>query len=160
MKKYATVRFIGNQNDYVSGQKCNEYVYCLQCEKNATCKRNRVFLFVKNKEYKAYFLDYLQGERNVLEVEAEKGELINFVPLSDFEIVSDKDNVLNHSFARVKCILTNGDIDLTAGKEYYALKKDDNNTAYYILDNSGDCYYYPKNYFIIVDDMDNILNER
>ena len=147
MKRYAIVKFIGKEEDYITGKcKDNEWEYCKQCEKKTTCKEEVFPYFRKGQEYKAYFLDYCQGKRDVLEIEAENGEILSFVPLCDFEIVSDKDNVLNNNYFLVKCIEDNVK-DLTKNKVYKALKENDK--CYYVLDNSFDCYYYPKEYFEI-----------
>ena len=93
---------------------------------------------------KLFLRYYCQGKRDVLDIEAENGEILSFVPLNDFEIVSDKDNVLNNDYFLVKCIEDNVK-DLTKNKVYKALKENDK--CYYALDNSFDCYYYPKEYF-------------
>ena len=146
-KKYAIVKFIGKEDDYITGKcKDKEWEYCRQCEKKDDCKEEVTLYFIKGQEYKAYFLDYCQGERNVLDIEAENGEILSFVPLCDFEIVSDKENILNDDYFLVKCIKDNVK-DLTKNKVYKALKESDK--CYYVLDNSFDCYYYLKEFFEI-----------
>lgn len=155
-KKYAIVKFIGKEDDYITGKcKDKEWEYCKQCQKNATCKEEVFPYFRKGQEYKAYFLDYCQGERNVLDIEAENGEILSFVPLSDFEIVLDKDKVLEDFYFVVKYVKSiEGDFltpNLTLNKKYKVLKIDKKNKLYYVLDNSGDCYYYPKEFFQIVE---------
>ena len=146
-KKYAIVKFIGKEDDYITGKcKDKEWEYCRQCEKKDDCKEEVTPYFRKGQEYKAYFLDYCQGERNVLDIEAENGEILSFVPLCDFEIVSDKENILSDDYFLVKCIKDNVK-DLTKNKVYKALKESDK--CYYVLDNSFDCYYYLKEFFEI-----------
>lgn len=93
---------------------------------------------------KLFLRYYCQGKRDVLDIEAENGEILSFIPLCDFETISDKDNVLNNDYFLVKCIKDNVK-DLTKNKVYKALKENDK--CYYLLDNSFDCYYYPKEYF-------------
>ena len=146
MEKFAIVKFIGNEENYVSGEICNEWLYCIDCEKHAACSKSKFNYFKKNKEYKAYFLDYCQGQRDVLEVAAENGEILTYVPLADFEIVADEDNVLKDTYIMVKCIKATRE-DLTLNKKYKALKTDKANKCYYVLDNFWDCYYYPKDLF-------------
>lgn len=151
MEKFAIVKFIGNEENYVSGEICNEWLYCRDCEKHGACSKSKFNYFKKNKEYKAYFLDYCQGQRDVLEVAAENGEILTYVPLADFEIVADEDNVLKDTYIMVKCIKATQK-DLTLNKKYKALKTDKANKWYYVLDNSQDCYYYPKELFQIVEE--------
>lgn len=151
MEKYAIVKFIGKEEDYVYGEcKNKEWQYCKDCEKLSYCDETKKPYFIKDKEYKAYFLDYCQGERNVLDIEAENGEILSFVPLSDFKVILDKDNVLNDNYFVVKCIKANEQMSLTLNKNYKALKTDKENKYYYILDDSFDCYYYPKEFFSLV----------
>lgn len=151
MEKFAIVKFIGKEEDYITGKcKDKEWEYCKQCQKSATCKEEVFPYFRKGQEYKAYFLDYCQGKRDVLEVEAENGEILSYVPLSDFEIVLDKDKVLEDSYFVVKYVNPiEGDF-LTPNKKYKVLKIDRNNKLYYVLDNSGECYYYPKEFFKVI----------
>ena len=156
MKKFAIVKFIGNEKEYLTGANCNEYDYCKQCPQNDICTKERSFLFVLNKEYKAYFLDYCQGVRDVLEIESEKG-IQNFVPINDFIIVDNSDNALNNYYAIVKCADSNGIKELVVGREYQALKISEDKRFYYVLDELKDCYYYPKYWFEIVEDDQNIL---
>ena len=157
LKKFATVKFIGNQAEYITGINCKEYLYCRQCNKFAFCKKGKSQLFINDKLYKAFFLDFCQGTRDALEVEAEDKSLITFLPLSDFEIISDEYDVLNKKQAIVKCITPNRE-DLQIGKEYVAIKA--KNDYFYVLDDTRDCYYYPKSYFIVIEDTANILKSE
>ena len=153
MEKFAIVKFIGDEEKYVSNQNCEtkEWLYCNDCEKYTSCNKNKFNYFKKDKEYKVYFLDYCQGKRDVLEIEAENGEILSYVPLSDFEIVLDKDKVLEDSYFVVKYVDPIKTDYLTPNNEYKVLKTDRKNKFYYVLDNSGDCYYYPKEFFQIVE---------
>ena len=160
MRKYAIVKFVGNEEEYLIGEYCagEEWLFCHACQEagNHKCDRPKIPMFVKGKEYKAYFLDYCQGVRDVLEVESETGDVETYIPLSDFEIVSDEYGVLNEKHAIVKCINTENREDLTEGKQYKALKEEYD--CFYILDDSSDCYYYPKGLFEVMDDKDGILD--
>lgn len=160
--KYAVVQFVGNEKDYLIGVYCmgDEWLYCHACQEigNHKCNRPKTPFFLKNKTYKAYFLDYCQGVRDVLEVETELGEVQTFIPLSDFKIISDNYGVLNDKYAIVVCINAEAHEDLTEGEQYKALRQKDK--FFYILDNSGDCYYYKKELFKVIEDKDEILNEN
>ena len=54
-EKNAIVKFIGDPQDYISGKECDEWVYCRDCLDKKECKREKHFLFVYGREYKAYF---------------------------------------------------------------------------------------------------------
>lgn len=158
----AIVKFIGNPKEYLIGKYCydEEWLFCHACQEIAKqkCNRAKISLFKKNKKYKAYFLDYCQGVRDVLDVETETGEVESFIPLSDFQIISDEDDVLSEKYAVVECINANNHEDLTEGKQYQALKQ--KGDCFYVLDNTSDCYYYSKNLFKVVEDKDGILNDN
>ena len=157
MKKFAKVKFIGNQNEYISGKNCNDWRFCKQCQSLLECNKEKIFLFIRGKEYNAYFLDYLQGVRDVLDVQAENSEVLSFIPLSDFQIVSDEENVLNENYALVKCIEVYKNQDLQVGKVYKALKLSPQGEYYYILDETLDCYFYPIKQFEIIEDAFELL---
>jgi hypothetical protein len=161
-KKYAIVKFVGDEEEYLIGEYCagEEWLFCKACQEmgNHKCNRPKIPMFVRNKEYKAYFLDYCQGVRDVLEVETELGTVETFIPLSDFKIVSDEFDILNEKHAIVVCLNADNQKDLTEGKRYKALKKREGQL--YILDDSSDCYYYPKELFEIIEDKDGILNDN
>ena len=159
MEKFARVKFVGRQEEYISGKYCDEWRYCVQCPQHKECAQERKFLFLEGKEYKAYFLDFLQGTRDVLDVEAENQEVLSFVPLQDFEIVSDEYGILEDKRAIVKCIKCKGAQDLQVGKNYIALKRSKDKTKFYILDDSKDCYYYSSDFFVVVEDKDNLLKD-
>ena len=159
MEKFAKVKFIGNQQEYISGQFCDEWQFCRDCSRHSDCALERMFLFIYGKEYKAYFLDYCQGIRDVLEVRAENDEILSFLPVSDFEIVSDEHKVLNNKQAIVRCVNAENYMDLQVGKDYVALKMHPKKPYIYVLDDSRDCYYYPKENFVIVEDKEGVLTK-
>ena len=52
MEKFAIVKFIGNEENYVSGEICNEWLYCRDCEKHGiTIVKDYRSLINKIKEY-------------------------------------------------------------------------------------------------------------
>ena len=158
MEKFAVVQFIGNSNDYICGKNCDTYTYCRDCEEKNECKKEKRFHFIKGERYKAFFLDFCQGVRDVLEIEDANGEKLDFVPLEDFQVIDDKYDILQDKRAFVKCIAKRP--DLTLGEKYIALRLDENNNSYYVLDNSKDCYYYDKKLFIVVEDKHMILTKQ
>lgn len=132
-KKPAMVRYIGNKSN-------NE--------------------FSRGKEYQAYFLEYWQGKRNSLHVKGNSGEITDFNPFEDFEVILDEDNVLNTYEAIVECLTHNFDnelFDIKFGKQYRALGVDKDG-YYLIMDESHDCYFYPAGYFKIVEDKYDLLS--
>lgn len=158
MEKFAVVKFIGDQNDYICGKYCDAYTYCRDCEKKQQCNKEKTFHFINGEKYEAFFLDFCQGIRDVLDVENASGERLDFVPIEDFQIIDDKYGVLQDKRAIVKCIVER--TDLTLGKEYIALKLDKSNKQYYVLDDSKDCYYYAKELFVVVEDKHMILEKN
>lgn len=85
MLKSAIVRFVGNQDNCKLG--CSEK-----------------YRFINGHLYNAYFLEYWQGERTNLHVKGEDGEVSDFNPFDDFEVIEDCDNVLNDHEAIVRCV--------------------------------------------------------
>ena len=59
---------------------CNDWCYCNQCSQVTEYNVEKQFLFIKGNDYKAYFGDYCQGKRNVIEVQAGNGETLDFIP--------------------------------------------------------------------------------
>ena len=153
MEKFATVKFIGNQNDYICGKNCDTYTYCRDCDEKKQCNKEKAFHFIKGENYKVFFLDFCQGIRDVITIEDSHGEKLDFVPLEDFQIIDDRYEILKDKRAIVKCIVERP--DLTLGKEYIALKEHKN--KYYVLDDSKDCYYYEKELFTVVEDKHMLL---
>lgn len=158
MEKFAVVKFIGNQNNYTCGKNCDTYMYCRDCEEKDKCNKKKDVRFINGRNYKAFFLDFCQGVRDVLEIEDANGEKLDFVPMEDFQIIDDEFGVLQDKRAFVRCIVEMP--DLTLGKIYIALKLDETNSRYYVLDNSSDCYYYDKKLFVVVDDKHMILTKQ
>lgn len=112
--------------------------------------------------YEAYFLEYWQGERTSLHVKDNRGEITDFNPFEDFEIISDEDNVLNTYEAIVECLTHNFDdklFNIKYGKQYKALGMDKDG-YYLIMDESYDCYFYPAGYFKIIYDKFDLLSHR
>ena len=96
MLKPAKVKFVGNGNDYKLGCKESQFTYCRDCDKK-DCDMATKNRFVFGTIYNAYYLEYWQGKRDSLHVKGEDGVIDYFIPLSDFEIVSDEDNVLKNN---------------------------------------------------------------
>ena len=159
MQKPAKVKFIGDPEEYKLGCSKSSYLYCRDCE-NRNCKTQTQCNFEKDKVYNAYFLEYWQGNRDSLHIKGENGKIEDFVPLSDFEILEDIDDVLNTKEAIVKCVTHNYDaelFDLTYGKEYKAIGFDVYG-RYLVMDDSCDCYFYLPKEFEIISDQHQILN--
>lgn len=159
MKKTAVVKFIGNQEHYLLGCDKSCYAYCRDCKK---CKGSANHKFIYGSLYNAYFLEFWQGERTSLHIKGEDGKIDDFVPLEDFEIVSDENNVLNTYEAVVRCITHDYDdkiFDLSFGKEYKAIGFDEHNQLL-VMDDSWDCYFYPRRNFKIISDPHSILDDK
>ncbi len=142
---------MSNQNSYNKKPAIVRYI---------GTRENGEFSF--GKEYEAYFLEYWQGTRTSLHAKGNSGEITDFNPFEDFEVISDEDNVLNTYEAIVECLTHNFDselFDVKHGKQYKALGRDKDG-YYLIMDESYDCYFYPAGYFKIVDDKFNLLSHR
>lgn len=141
MLKSAIVRFVGNQD-------------------NCKLDRSEKYRFINGHLYNAYFLEYWQGERTSLHVKGEDGEVSDFNPFDDFEVIEDCDNVLNDHEAIVRCVTHDYDeklFDLTYGHKYKAIGFDING-MFLVMDDSYDCYFYPCNKFEIVKDPYGVLD--
>lgn len=123
------------------------------------------YRFLPGEIYPAYFLEYWQGKRESLHVVDALGERGHYIPLRDFEIVEDKDDVLNLKEAVIRCITHKFDeklFGLSYGKEYIALGRcgrKDTKGGYLVMDESRDCYCYTQHYFEIVSDPYGLLDE-
>lgn len=155
---YATVKFVGNGEEYISGVNCRDWLYCHQCPRWLECREPKCSRFVRDREYRAFFLDFCAGVRNVLEVEDERGEVQTHLPLSDFCIISDGQGVLCDRRATVRCIAVGGCGDVQEGKCYIATRADSALQYYYVLDESNECYWYPKRLFTVESDPLGILS--
>ena len=116
--------------------------------------------FTYGNEYEAFFLEYWQGKRDSLHVRGNNGEITDFNPFEDFEVISDEGNLLNDYEAIVRCITRRYDdeiLALTFGKEYKAIGRDKDG-LYLVMDDSCDCYFYPPEFFEIVSDEHGILS--
>lgn len=119
-------------------------------------------LFTKDQTYKAYFVEYWQGKRDSLHVEANDGKIHDFVCLEDFDIIEDAYNVLNMFEAEVRCITHRYDdelLELNYGKVYKAIGCDIDG-LYLVMDESMDCYFYHPKCFEIISDPQGILNSQ
>lgn len=117
--------------------------------------------FTKDKLYKAYFIEYCQGEHNSLHVRGNDGTITDFNHLEDFEIISNEGNLLNDYEATVQCITHKYDhliCGITLGKEYKAIGRDKNGLLL-VMDDSYCCYFYSNEVFKIIDDPYGILEE-
>ena len=121
-------------------------------------KENEEFSY--GKEYDAFFLEYWQGKRDSLHVKGNSGEITDFNPFEDFEVVIDEDNVLNTNEAIVECLTHNFDEEVFGvkyGKQYKALGRDKDG-LYLIMDETYDCYFYAPGYFKIIQDEHGLLS--
>ena len=118
--------------------------------------------FTKGKQYEAFFVEYRQGVRNSLHVRNNSGEITDFNRFEVFEVISDEDNVLNSYEALVRCI-THKFNDIISGlryeKEYKAIGCDKDG-YFLVMDESCDCYFYPPEFFEIINDEHVILSQR
>ena len=162
MPKPAIVKFIGKEADYrISCEKGNGF-FCRDCANVQDCKKEPQYLLTNGRCYEAFFLEYWEGERNSLHVCGNDGEIHDFIPFEDFEVISDRDNVLNDYEAIVRCITHDYDdelFDLTYGKTYKAIGCDADG-MYLVMDESCCCYFYPAREFEIVDDPRDILSHQ
>ena len=159
MTRPALVKFLGNEEDYRLGCDETGWLFCCQCPFVSTCNKKSQYKFKKNHMYKAYFLEYWEGVRNSLHVEGEDGIIQDFIPLEDFEVIEDVDNVLTLDEALVKCIVHTAepDLELKYGHIYKAIGQDKDG-MYLVMDESYCCYFYPSDYFEIVEDEKRILS--
>lgn len=139
------------------------------CDKNIYNKKPAIVKYIGKKEneefsygkeYDAFFLEYWQGKRDSLHVKGNSGEITDFNPFEDFEVVLDEDNVLNTNEAIVECLTHNFDEELFGvkyGKQYKALGRDKDG-LYLIMDETYDCYFYPPGYFKIIEDKNGLLS--
>ncbi len=161
MKKSAVVRFIGNQEEYRLHCENSNFKYCRDCNVD-NCKEDPRYLFVCGRLYNAYFLEYWQGERTSLHVKGEDGEVHDFIPFEEFEVVLDEDDVLNTHEAIVRCITHEYDdelFDLNYGNEYKAIGFDENG-QYLVMDECYDCYFYSSRDFEVVSDPFGVLDMK
>ena len=92
-----------------------------------------------------------------LHVKGEDGQISDFIPICDFDIIEDRDDVLNTYEATVKCITQW--CNLTYGKEYKAIGYNTSDSLL-VMDDSDDCYFYPREYFEILEDNHGILDKE
>ena len=162
MQKPAIVKFIGKEADYrISCEEGNGF-FCRECASAQGCKKEPKYLFAGGRCYEAFFLEYWEGERNSLHVRGNDGEIHDFIPFEDFEVISDADHVLNDYEAIVRCITHDYDdelFDLTYGKTYKTIGRDADG-MYLVMDESYCCYFYPARDFEIIEDPNDILSHQ
>lgn len=119
-------------------------------------------IFIVGDLYEAYFLEYVEGTRDAIHVKCNDGVIrFLYISLSDFEIVSDEDNVLNYDEAIVRCITHEFDDewdDIAFGKEYKAIGKHEDG-SYLVMDGTACCYDYAAFFFEVVSDPNGVLND-
>ena len=116
--------------------------------------------FSTGKEYQAFLLEYWQGNRDSLHVQGNDGKITDFNLFAEFEVISDKDNVLNKHEAIVRCVtkqFQNELFGIKFGNQYKAIGADKNG-YYLVMDESYDCYFYPSTDFEIIEDEHGILS--
>lgn len=116
--------------------------------------------FTRGQVYDAYFLEYWNGLRNSLHVMDNEGNIQDFKPLEDFEVLEDPDNLLSHAEAVVRCIgptqRSRGG-GVIHGQEYIAIGRDVDG-LYLVKDCSDNCFFYPPDLFEVVSDPEHILD--
>ncbi len=118
--------------------------------------------FTCGEVYSAFLLEYWQGRRNSLHVRDNSGEISDFNPFEDFEVIEDDDEVLNLHEATVRCVTNRYDEMVTGlkfGREYKAIGRD-RNGLYLVMDESSDCYFYPPDLFEIISDEHDLLSHQ
>lgn len=115
-----------------------------------------------DKIYDAFFVEYWQGTRNSLHIRDDSGQITDFHPREEFEIIEDPDDVLTLKEAIVECITNRFDGELFGirpGKQYKAIGRD-RNGMFLVMDESLDCYFYPSDFFVVVEDEHGILERK
>ncbi len=118
--------------------------------------------FTTGQLYDAFFLEYWGDKRDSLHVRGNDGRIDDFNHFEEFEVIEDKQNLLNDYEATVRCVTHRYDkelFDLLYGKEYKAIGRDWKG-LYLVKDDSGDCYFYGPDNFEIIDDPHGILKQR
>ncbi len=116
--------------------------------------------FTQGQVYDAYFLEYWNGLRNSLHVMDNAGNIQDFKPLEDFEVLEDPDNLLSQAEAVVRCVgptLRSRGGGVIHGEEYIAIGRDVDG-LYLVKDNSDNCFFYPPDLFEVVSDPEHILD--
>ena len=133
-KEPATVRYLGKSTDNIVHGKC----------------------------YKAFFIEYWEAERENLHVLDETGEIKYWYLMEDFEIIEDKDNVLNLYSAKVKCVTHKYSreriVELQYGQIYEAIAV--SSDGYYLVHTGSHNYYYPPKDFEVLEDPHEVLKHK
>ena len=94
MRKYAIVKFVGNEEEYLIGEYCagEEWLFCHACQEagNHKCDRPKIPMFVKGKEYKA-----LKEEYDCFYILDDSSDCY-YYPKGLFEVMDDKDGILDN----------------------------------------------------------------
>ena len=116
---------------------------------------------IHGKQYQAYFVEYWETERNNLHVLDESGEINYWYELEDFEIIEDKDSLLNLNEATVKCLTHRFEDDFTScleyGKEYKAIGRVGDE---YLIYTGSLNYFFNAGNFEVVDDSQDVLKDE
>ncbi len=83
--------------------------------------------FTHGRKYEAFFLEYWEGTHTSLHVRGNDGKITDFNDINEFQIVEDKDNLLNDYEATVRCISHKYDdflLCIKYGEEYKAIGRD------------------------------------
>lgn len=118
--------------------------------------------FTAGNLYDAFFVEYWEGVRNSLHVRNDEEEIVDFVPLEAFEIISDPDGLLEMREARVRCVTRRFEdcwYGVHFGREYAAIGRD-RDGFYLVKDETECCYFYPPTAFEINSDPEGILGRR
>ena len=117
---------------------------------------------IHGKLYKALFIEYWEAEREKLIVLDETGWINNWYLLEDYEIIEDKDNVLNLYSAKVRCITHEYSRERIVCPEYgevceaIAVSSD----GYYLVHAGSHNYYYSPEDFEVLEDSHGVLLHR
>lgn len=132
MKKAAIVRFIDDPKKYFDGENT----------------------LTNGKYYNALFTEFLGEKRNNLWIINDQGVPEYFYQLEDFDIIKDEDEILKDKHAIVLC--KSSVLGITEGRKYKAIGT--NGTDFLVCDDWFKTTYFPKEFFEIIEDKDNVLS--
>ena len=121
---------------------------------------NKLNTFTVGNAYSAYFVEYWDGKRDNLHVRNNAGQIVDFVPMGDFRIISDPNGVLElDKEAHVRYIVKDepDPESLKYGKSYRALGCDKDG-FYLVEDETGYCYFFEASNFEVVYDPYGLLS--
>ena len=131
MKHAAVVRFVDDPKKYYNGENT----------------------LTNGKHYNALFVEYFGIKRGNLWIINDLNEPEYFYELSDFDIIKDEDKILCEKPAIILC--KKEALGITVGKKYRAIGK--NKTDYLIHDDWFKTTFFPKEFFDVIEDEENIL---